>query len=401
MRRRQPAIQAILEARNHTHTIGSPKSSANRSPSMRLKDIELAWRRLWVRLLTRMLRTTAGRRRAAERPRLGRVLFLRPDRIGDMIISTGVLRAIAASDPALQLDVLASPANAPVLRGETFVRRVHVLDRKHPTRMLRTIVGIRREHYDAVVDCMPTAPSVTTLLLMLASGARERIGVAGRGNDAALTIAVPPRREPRHIIDHLSALAAAFGVDDAADFSPSLTLTAEEQSRANDVWRTHSEGRGRNPRRLLVNVSAGKAARYWPNERFVEVMDRAAARDPGLVTLVIGGPADLPRAVAVAAAANADFVPTAKLRDALALIGTADVVLSADTGLAHAASALRRPAVVMHVRGTSTLWGLYGAPGEAVESADRTLASLDVEPVWRALDAQLRAAPPLDSTPRA
>ena len=363
---------------------------------MRLKDIELAWRRVWVRLLTHMLRMSAGRRGAAERPRLGRVLFLRPDRIGDMIISTGVLRAIAASDPALQLDVLASPANAPVLRGETFVRRVHVLDRKHPTRMLRSIVKLRRERYDAVVDCMPTAPSVTTLLLMLASGARERIGVAGRGNDAALTIAVPRHREPRHIIDHLSALAAAFGVDADADFSPSLTLTPEERSRATEVWRTRGEGRGRNPRRLLVNVSAGKAARYWPNERFVEVIRRAAAQNPGLVTLVIGGPADVERAGAVAAAANVAVAPTPTLREALALIGTAAVVLSADTGLAHAASALRRPAVVMHVRGTSTLWGLYGAPGQVLESSDGTLGSLDVEPVWRALDAQLRAAPGFD-----
>jgi ADP-heptose:LPS heptosyltransferase len=357
---------------------------------MRLKDFELAWRRLWVRILTQALRATGARRAPTEQPRLRRVLFLRPDRIGDMIISTGVLRAIAASDPALQLDVLASPANAPVLAGERFIRQVHLLDRKHARRALRSIVALRREHYDAVVDCMPTAPSVTTLLLMLASGAPERIGVAGRGNDAALTIAVPPCRKPKHIIDHLSALATGFGVEDTADFSPSLTLTPEERSRADDVWQNHSESRGGSPRRLLVNVSAGKAARYWPNERFIEVMRRAAAEHPELTMLVIGGPADIDRAAIVAAAANAAAVPTRTLRDALALIGTADVVLSADTGLAHAASALRRPAVVMHVRGTSTLWGLYGAPGQALESLDGTLASLEVEPVWRALDAQLR-----------
>lgn len=33
--------------------------------------------------------------------------------------------------------------------------------------------------YDAVIDCMVTAPSPTTLLLMLASGAKHRIGVDG------------------------------------------------------------------------------------------------------------------------------------------------------------------------------------------------------------------------------
>jgi ADP-heptose:LPS heptosyltransferase len=356
---------------------------------MRLKDVELAWRRLWVRLLTQALRSTGARRAANERPQLRRVLFLRPDRIGDMIISTGVLRAIAASDQQMELDVLASPANAPVLAGESFIGRVHVLDRKHPSRAIRSLVRLRTVGYDAVVDCMPTAPSVTTLLLMLASGARERIGVAGRGNDAALTIAVPRRREPKHIIDHLSALSAAFGVDERADFAPSITLTSDERARAAAVWQAHGTAAARGSR-LLVNVSAGKAARYWPNERFVEVMRRAAETHPDLVMLVIGGPADADRAAAVAAAANATAVPTKTLREALALVGTADLVLSADTGLAHAASALRRPAVVMHVRGTSTLWGLYGAPGEALESPDGSLASLEVEPVWRAVESQLR-----------
>lgn len=44
-----------------------------------------------------------------------RALFLRHDRIGDMILSTGILDAIAEAQPRLALDVLASPINAPVL----------------------------------------------------------------------------------------------------------------------------------------------------------------------------------------------------------------------------------------------------------------------------------------------
>lgn len=367
---------------------------------MSLKKLELAWRHLWVRLLTGALRLTG--RRPGARPRVARVLFLRPDRIGDMIVSTGVLRAISAADPAIRVDVLASPANAPVARNEPYIGRVHVLDRTRPLQALRTIGRMRRERYDAVVDCMPTAPSVTTLLLMLASGARERIGVGGRGNDAALTIAVPPRVDARHIIDHLSALAAAFGIaPSSTDFSPSVALTTEERSRASTAWQSGSSTRARNPRRFLVNVSAGKAARYWPNERFVEIMRRAAAQYPDLTMIVIGGPADTDRASAIAAGAGARFVPTRSLRDALALIGSADLVLSADTGLAHAAAALRRPAVVMHVRGTSTLWGLYGSPGQALESVDGTLVSLSVEPVWRAVDTLLRppARSPLPDEP--
>ena len=360
---------------------------------MQLKDLELAWRRLWVRLLTGALRLTTLRRGAGEKPRLGRVLFLRPDRIGDMIVSTGVLRAIASSGAVKELDVLASPANAAVALGEPFIHRVHVLDRRRPLRALRSIVRLRRLGYDAVIDCMPTAPSVTTLLLMLASGASERVGVAGRGNDAALTMATAPRTDARHIIDHLAGLTAAFGVNvPVADVTPSLTITADERARANAVWQAHASGRGRASRRLLLNISAGKRARHWPNERFVEIARRALSQYPDARVLVIGGPSDVERAAAIADASSAAVAKTTTLRDALALIATADVILTADTGLAHAAAALRRPAVVLHLHGTASLWGLYGAPGAALESADRSLVSLSVEPVWRAVDALLRPA---------
>src|SRR5206468_3166643 len=125
-------------------------------------------------------------------------------------------------------------------------------------------------------------PSVTILLLMLATGARERIGVAGRGNDAALTIAVPRRANARHIADHLSALAAAFGVDvDTTDFTPSLTLSAEARRRGRATWDAAQSGQVTS-RRFLVNVSAGKAARHWPEERFTEILRLVRQREPAV-----------------------------------------------------------------------------------------------------------------------
>ena len=61
---------------------------------------------------------------------------------------------------------------------------------------------------------MVTAPSVTTLLLILASGARYRIGIAGRGNDAAFNVTVPAdTARDAHMVDRLAALARAFDVE--------------------------------------------------------------------------------------------------------------------------------------------------------------------------------------------
>jgi ADP-heptose:LPS heptosyltransferase len=360
-----------------------------------LKQLEIAWRTLWIRILTRLMRSGEPRRAPDWNTRPHRVLFLRHDRIGDMILSTGLLRVIATSQRNVRLDVLASPANAPVVRGDPHVDSVVVFDRTKPSGYLAAVRRLRRARYDAVIDCMPTAPSLTTLLLILASGARHRIGVAGRGNDDAFTLLVQPLEGARHIVDHLAALAAAFGVDArTADFRPRLYVHDGERAQAVAVWDDHPAHPS--GRRLLVNISAGRPFRRWPDGRFVQVIRHARVRDPHLSVVVIAAPNEGDRASGIAREAGVRYVRTPTLREALALVATADLVFTPDTGLAHAAAALDRAAVVMYIHGTAVGWGLYRSVGHQVSSADASLASLPVGPVIAALD-QLIGEPVADA----
>ena len=86
-------------------------------PHMRVKRLEHWWRRVWIRMLVRLMRRP-GDRRPNWDAGPSRVLFLRHDRVGDMIVSTGVMRAIARSHATISLDVLASPLNAGILDGD-------------------------------------------------------------------------------------------------------------------------------------------------------------------------------------------------------------------------------------------------------------------------------------------
>jgi ADP-heptose:LPS heptosyltransferase len=184
------------------------------------------------------------------------------------------------------------------------------------------------------------------------------------------------------MVDLLAALAQAFDVDLArVERRPTLTLTADERGRAETSWGARGAGA-----RVLVNVSAGTQARNWPNERYVAVMEYLRARDPDAVFRVIGAPAEAARATDVASAGGGEFVRTPSIRDAFALVATADFVFTPDTSIAHAASAFRVPCVAMYLRGTSERWGLYGIFGESVEHPESTLATLSVDRMLRAVD---------------
>ena len=354
---------------------------------MRLKRLELWWRGLWIRILVALMRRSpGGPPRWDERP--FRVLFLRHDRAGDMILSTGPMRAIARSHPTITMDVLASPANAAILEESDWVHELIVFDKRRLASYLPTMRRLRAARYDAVIDCMVTAPSVTTLLLILASGARYRIGIAGRGNDAAFNVTVPPSPDPNaHMVERIAALVRAFDVDPATiDRRPEINLTEGERTKAEAIW-----GAPDGALRVVINVSAGILARRWPPERYVAVMQHIRRREPNASFRVIGAPSEMDRAELVAREGAGTLVRTPSIRDAFALVATSDFVFTPDTSIAHAAAAFHIPCVAMYIRGTTERWGLYDSPGVSVEHPGATLEGLSVETMIAAVDQVLRA----------
>jgi ADP-heptose:LPS heptosyltransferase len=347
---------------------------------MRLKRLELWWRGLWIRLLVWLMRR-AGDTRPDWGARPHRVLFLRHDRAGDMILSTGVMSAIAKSYPTISMDVLASPANAAILDDNDFIHDVVVFDKKRIASYVPTLLRLRRIQYDAVIDCMVTAPSVTTLLLILGSGARYRIGIAGRGNDSAFNITVPANEQANaHMLNLLAPLAAPFGMAPDAVHHPVITLSESERARAESAW-----GEITGPR-ALINVSAGTSERVWPDANFASVMRHLRQREPDATLLVIGSPSEVARAEGVAREGGGRYVRTPSIRDAFALVASADFVFTPDTSITHAASAFRTPAVVIFVKGKRERWGLYDTAGENVEHTETSLETLPLDRVVAAVD---------------
>lgn len=350
-----------------------------------LKQLERRWKRVVFRALAALLPGRRDHEPPAWNARSHRVLYLRYDRIGDMIMATPLIRAIARSHPTIELDVLASPTNGVVLAGNPHVRRVWTLDRKRWASFVRAARALRRQRYDAVVDGMVLQPSVTMLLLMLATGARHRIGIGGRANDFIYTLPVAAAPPDAHQIVQSAMTAAPFGVTLAGtNWRPEIFLDAAETARAEGEW----SGGGRGRPRLLVNIAAGEPRRRWPSDRVIATIRSALRAAPATTVLVMAPPGELEPAEHIARESGARAVVPG-LRDAMALVESADVVLTPDTSIAHAASAFAKPSVVMMVGG-SGIFEPYDTPGRSVYSPGPTLDSLDAAPVIEALEALLR-----------
>ncbi len=392
----------------------------------RFRPLERRLKLLVIGVLKRLIRPSPTQAAPEWNVRPHRILYLRYDHIGDMVLVTGILHAIKQAQPTVTIDVLASARNASVLDGNPDVGTVYRVKKARPWTFLAALARVRRRKYDAVLDAMVTGPSLTSVFIMWASGARHRIGVGGRGNDFALTLSVPRVAGAVHYVDHSAALLRPFGIDPvhraqlpenraapggareqtaaACDplatgwdqWPPRIHLSPAELAAAETFWRF---GEGRNDasgkvgrrRRLAVNVSAEAPWRRWPDDHYIAMIRQIRQHFPDLQVLILGAPVDerCKRYIGQACVVRVD--ETTSARQMMALIATCDVVLTPDTAVTHVASAFRKPVVAMFAGVGGQHWGPYGTVGRVVSTSAKTLASLSVEPVLQTLQELLAA----------
>ena len=316
------------------------------------------------------------------------VLYTRTQGIGDLILATGIFRTIALAHPTIALDVLTTLAAAPVLDNNPHVRRVHVV-RRTIGDQLRVAALLRRSHYDVVIDGKITrgASFVSSPARTMVSGARYRIGVGGGNHHLVFNICVPRfDRTTTHMVEGSAALALPFGVDPATtNLRPEIFLTSSERERADVAWKAAARTGSAEGRRWLVNLSAGAPVRRWPDERWVTLISLLRARRPGAPIAIIAVEEEREAVRLIASAAGAVAMSAPRLRDALALVGTSERVITSNTSITHAASAFTIPTVLLLERGHDQ-WSSWNSPTEVAYWTGESVAALDVGTACAALD---------------
>jgi ADP-heptose:LPS heptosyltransferase len=364
-----------------------------------LKGLERTAKRLLLRVVGVML--GGGRRRTMADWSSGspRLLFIRHDGIGDVLMSTPLLRAIARARPNFAIDVLTFPAPAEALRGLPFVRNVHAFSPGRRLTYPRDVIAwVRRERYDAIIDgtvkrfvdgrLFGARVKAGMVLLLLASRARHRIGMADRENDFVYTIPIRPSNERAHHSRYTASLGIPFGVDPSTvDPRPAIALTSEELAEGERAWAPAGDGP-----RLLVNISSLNDCRRWHDASYELALRGIRKERPDVRVAVIGGPGDETRATALARDVGAiAMVPP--LRVAFAAVAKASLLLTPDTSLGHAAAALGTPVVVMLPTGHEPLVPA-GVDGHHLFGNGGHIRSILPRPVERAvLDMLTRVAP--------
>ena len=260
------------------------------------------------------------------------VLAYRALGLGDLLTGLPALRALRGAWPRAHL-VLAAPAALGPLAALS-----GAVDELLPTTAFEPLPELRP---DVAVNLHGRGPQSHATL----AAARPRRLVAFASAEAA--VAGPVWRADEHEVARWCRLLAESGIP--AD-PGELSIPAPPPSR----WCSGAR-RGA----TIVHPGAASPARRWPVERFASVARAEAGR--GRTVLVTGSPEE--RDLALELARRAGLDPSCVVAGRTDLVELAGIVAAAgrlvcgDTGVAHLATALGTPSVVLFGPTSPGRWG--------------------------------------------
>ena len=293
-----------------------------------------------------------------------RILVLRLDLIGDLVLSLTVVRALKRAYPDAEIDLLAVPASGKIALHDPDLhevigydpniwRRPQALLRWNNWRELRTLLKrLRARHYDLAVSVF--GPWAATLAVL--SGAPRRVGFGRESYFGFMTDSVPGRHwkpgDTKHEVDYCLQLAQKAGATvTSEDRIPRLYVEPEAQQAVARLLGEVGVQEGEDRPLIACHVSSNNGqSKRWPLPYWATLLDRLIREQQARVVLT-GAVADLPLIEQITGRMREQPINLAgktSLPQLAALLQRANLMISGDSGPMHIAAAVGTPLIALH-----------------------------------------------------
>ncbi len=312
-----------------------------------------------VGCLDLILEPVAGIRRIREIPRRNaspaRILLLRLERIGDLLMTVQALQCIRRRAPEAHIRLVVGSWNANLAELLSDVDHVETVDAPWLSRegtcsslqhIAQTALGWSQEQFDLGINF---EPDIRTNGLLASSGATRRVGWATGGGGAFLTDAL------HYDLNSHTTLNAQRLVDHALpEESAPSTATKQEPltlpSSARNLATLHLAECEQTGPIVGINPGCGRSIKQWPSQRFGQLA-AFLSRLEGATIVLLGAEHERPLTDAIKRsmpenAKVVDLVGTS-LIELAAVLQRLSVLITGDTGPMHLAAAVDTPTVAL------------------------------------------------------
>jgi lipopolysaccharide heptosyltransferase II len=291
-------------------------------------------------------------------PRFHRILVSRMKFIGDVVLTTPLLRSLRTAYPEAYISYLGEQEAVTLLEGNPHLNEIIPFDFQRPMLREQTRVArlLRRRKFDLAVDLFGNPRSA---LLIFLSGAGVRVGPDRKGRGALYTVRVRDDGIPKSAVEFHNQSLRAIDVP-VVPSKTEIYLTREEREVGHNVILELAGASGKVTRPVVgIHPGATWPVKRWLPERFAGLADRMVGR--GATVLLTAGVREEETIAAVQRAAKKSHpvLSAFPLRRLAAVIAACDVYVTNDAGPMHIAAAVGTPTIGIFGPGEENIWFPY------------------------------------------
>jgi len=291
-----------------------------------------------------------------------RILVIRLDLIGDLVLSMTIVRTLKRSYPEAEIDLLALPASAQVVMHDPDLNDIITYDPnvwRRPKALLQAknwrnsynlLRLLRARHYDIAVSAFGNWAAIIAAL----SGTKRRVGFGRESYPGFMTDSVRGHHwrpgDHKHEVDYCLELAKAAGATVCpADRISRLYVYPLAQQQLQQLL--IDEGLEQEKPLIACHLSSNNGqSKRWPIPYWATLIDKLI-RDLDAQVVLTGAPGDKPLIANVTRQMHQQAINLAgktSLPQLVALLQQASLVIGGDSGPMHIAAAVGTPLIAIH-----------------------------------------------------
>ncbi len=286
-------------------------------------------------------------------------LIIRFSSIGDVLLTTPLVRCLRAKYPGAQIDFLVKKEFAVVLSGNPHISNIITFDKNNSRKELRRIrMHILFSRYSGIFDIQKNIRS-----MLICAGSRT--GVSGfskkiLARDLLIRFKINIYKEIKPVylryFEAVETLGVVYDGKGTEVFPP-----IEESEKISEILKRNNFI----PETPILVIAPGAQweNKRWTTQGFATAADTFCSKTAAY-TVLIGGPGDVEICNQVQAQMKTGSLNLAgklSLMGSAALLGKASMVFTNDTGMLHMAQAMKAPVVAVYGPTTREL-GFFPLP---------------------------------------
>ncbi|SYZ74086.1 hypothetical protein TRIP_C60356 [Candidatus Zixiibacteriota bacterium] len=318
-------------------------------PPVPVKRAERLFKEALFRILLLILRRGRSGLIPIEPDGVKSILFLRPDKLGDMITTIPAMHALKKRYPHLRVEIIASPRNMSLVKDDPLIDAVHIYA-KNIFLDWPMMMRLRKKRFSVIFDPI-CHDSITGLLLSRIIGKRAIRAAARKLKYRTFYDFCEPYQPEGddHSIDNSLLIFRVLGIDpESIDPYQPPYIPDDARERAVGFYSSLSQKKAI---WIGINIAAGSPTRSLPVSKYEAIINKISACHPDFRFLIFCTMEERKRGLELLArvSAPAALLPeNLNLQEAAAILEKVHFFISPDTSLVHIAGLMKIPTVGLY-----------------------------------------------------